>query len=155
MRQEDLRGKGPVFTVAADVALQTLHDGVNPLQTEAMTRALGGLKAAANLPKLFPGGKVGKGDVQLGALHVHVHPDQPLLLRQGEACLDGVVKEVADNAAQVYFRKLQLHGDVGVGVDRNALGFCQGDFGIQDGVRHGVAGFDDGVHRAEVRVQLV
>ena len=67
-----------------------------------MALALGGAEPAGDLGLFFGGGEVGKGNVQLGALHVHIHPDQPLLLRQSKAGLDGVVEKVSDNAAYTF-----------------------------------------------------
>lgn len=100
----------------------------------------------------FRGGEVGKGDVQLGALHIHVYPDQAPIFRQGQAGLDGVVKEVAENAAQVQLRHLQFHRDVGVHLDGDALGLGQGGLAVQDRVGHGVAGLHHGVHGVQIRV---
>ena len=120
-----------------------------------MALALGGAEAAAQLWQLLSGGEIGEGNVQLGVFHIHIDPDKPSFLRQGQAGLNGVVKEVADDAAQVNFRGLELHGDMGVGYHLNALGLCQGDLGIQNGVRHGVAGFDNGVHGGQILIKKV
>ena len=47
-------------------------------------------------------------------LHVHVNTNQALFRWELHACFNGIVKEIADDAAQVDFRDGQLHGDMGV-----------------------------------------
>ena len=120
-----------------------------------MSGSLGGGKPPPELVLFAGGGKVGKADVELGAFHVHVDADQALILRQGKACLDGIVKEIAQNDAEVQLRHAQFDRDVGVRLHRDLPRLCQGDLAVQDGVRHGIAGLDDGVHRVQVGVQLV
>ena len=74
-----------------------------------------------------------------GPLHIHVHPDHPLFLRQGHACLHGVIEQVADDAAQVQLRHFQLHRDVSVHLRRDVPGTRKGNFAVENGVGHGVA----------------
>lgn len=153
--EQNLGGEGAVLAVAADVPAQPLHNGVDAHQPEAVALPLCGGEQPAHLFQLLPGGEIGEGDVELGVLDVHVHPDEPPLLGQVEAGLDGVVKEVAQNAAQVDLRRLQPHRDTGVRHHLDALGPGQGDLGVEDGVGHGVAGLDDRVHGGQVLVQQV
>ena len=42
-----------------------------------------------------------------------------------------------------------------VGLHRDAARFGEGYLAVQNGVRHSVAGFDDGVHGVQIGVQLV
>ena len=52
----------------------------------------------------------------------------------GGHSLDGVVKEVAQDAAQIQLRHGQLHRNVGVHVDRDIPGLGQGNFAVENGV---------------------
>ena len=152
---QDLGGEGAVLTVAAEIPVQLFDDVVDAHQPEAVARPLGGGKPPADL-FLFGGGrKVGKADVELGAFHVHIHPDEAPVLRQSQACLDGVVEQIAQDDAEVQFGHPQFDRDVGVRLHRDVPGLGQRDLAVEDGVRHGVAGLDDGIHRVQVGVQLV
>ena len=95
-----------------------------------MALPLGGGEPPAHLFPLAAGGQVGKGDVQLAALHVHVNANHPLPFGQLLAGLDGVVKEVAQNHAQIQVRDGQLHRDVGVRPHGDALGLGQGNLAV-------------------------
>ena len=66
-----------------------------------MAVTLGGLEQLANLHQLLCGSEVCKGDIELGTLHIHVHPDLPLVFREGHTGLDGIIKEVADDTAKI------------------------------------------------------
>ena len=101
LRDQNLRGEGAILGIAAEIPIQALYNTVNPNQAEASPFSLGGAEAAANFRELLSGGEVGKGDVELGILHVHVDPDQALLLRKLQAGFHGVVKEIAQDAAQI------------------------------------------------------
>ena len=108
--QEDLRGEGPLLAGPAQVPAQPLHHAVDAQEPEAVAAPLGGGKAAAGLCQLPAGGEVGKGDVQLAALHVHVQADQPLAFGQLDAGLDGVVEEVAQDDTLDRVLDGQLYG---------------------------------------------
>ena len=73
---------------------------------------LGGPEPAVGLGQLLPGGEIGEGDIKLGPLHVHVHPDEPLVLRQCGTGIHGIIEKIAQDAAQVDFGCPQLHGNV-------------------------------------------
>ena len=120
-----------------------------------MALPLGGAKALAHLGKLARGGEVGEGDVELGALHVHIHPDEPLLGGQSQAGLHGVVKEVAQDDAQVQLGHGELHRDVGVHMHRDVPGLGQRNLTVQNGVCHGIARLHHCVHGVQVRVQQI
>ena len=120
-----------------------------------MALPLGGAEAAAQLLQLARGGEVGKGEVELAALHGDVHPDEAPLRRQGQAGLDGVIEQVPQNDAQVQLRDMQLHGNAGIRLHRDVLGPGQGNFAVQNGVGHGVAGLDHRVHGVQVSLQLI
>ena len=120
-----------------------------------MPLALGAAEQPSLLLHFLPGGKIGEGDVELGVFHIHIDPDEALILRQLHAGLNGVVEEIAEDAAEVNFRGLQPDGDVGIRRYLDALRLCKGDFGVQDGVGHGIAGLDDRVHGLQVGVQQV
>ena len=68
MRQQNLGGEGAVLAVAAQIAVQPLHDGVDTHQPGAMVLTFGSVEPTGNLGLFFGGGEVGKGDVQLGTL---------------------------------------------------------------------------------------
>ena len=70
--------------------------------------------------------------------HIHIDPDEALVLRQLHAGLNGVVEEIAEDAAEIDLRGLQPDGDVGIRHYLDALCLCKGDFGVQDGVGHGI-----------------
>lgn len=63
LRQQDLSRKRPILAVAADVAVQPLHDRVDPDEAETMAFALGAAEQAALLLQLLPAGEVGKGNI--------------------------------------------------------------------------------------------
>ena len=120
-----------------------------------MPLALRGAEAPSGLFQLLSGGEVCEGDIKLRALHVHVHADEPVLFRQGHARFNGIIEEIAENAAEIELRHFELYGNVRVGLHRDAARFGEGYLAVQNGVRHGVAGFDDGVHGVQIGVQLV
>ena len=84
-----------------------------------MIAALCAAEQTAQLRELFSGSEVGEGYVQLGVLHIHIDPDEALLRRQMLACFDGVIEQVADNAAQVQLGERQLHWDENIRYDLN------------------------------------
>lgn len=73
-------------------------------------------KRPPGLFQLLSGGEVCEGDIKLRALHVHVHADEPVLFRQGHACFNGIIEEIAENAAEIELRHFELYGDVRVGL---------------------------------------
>ena len=155
LRKQYFGGERAVLAVAADVPVQPLHDGVDADKTEAMPLALGAAEQPSLLLHFLPGGKIGEGDVELGIFHIHIDPDEALVLRQLHAGLNGVVEEIAEDAAEIDLRGLQPDGDVGIGRDLDALRLCKGDLGVEDGVGHGIAGLDDRVHGLQIGVQQV
>lgn len=122
-------------------------------QPQAVARSLGAAEKFSHLGQFFPGSEVGHGNIELGVLHVHIDADTPLLRGQKHAGLNGVIKEIAQDAAQVQLGEAEPQGDVRVRRDRNALGPGQGNLGVQDGVGHGVACFEHRVHGVQIRVQ--
>ena len=120
-----------------------------------MPLALGAAEQPALLLHFLPGGKIREGDVELGVFHIHIDPDQALVLRQPHTGLDGIVKEIAEDAAEVDLRGAQPDGNVRIGHDPYPLRLRQRNFGIEDGIGHGVACLDDRVHGLQVGVQQV
>ena len=117
--KKDLRGKGTVLGVSADVALQPFHNGINAHKAHTVIALFGAGKASGNLFQLTCSGEVGKGNIQLGILHVHIHTDQPFIRGQRQTGLDGIVKEIADDAAKIQLRQAELYGNMGIGNDLN------------------------------------
>ena len=74
--------------------------------------------------------EIGKGEVELGVFHVHIYPDKAFVRGKFQACLNGVVKEIADDGAQVQFRYLQGKGDLGLRQDRDVSRSGQGNFAV-------------------------
>ena len=70
LRQEDLRGEGPLLAGPAQVPAQPFHHAVDAQEPEAVAAPLGGGKAAAGLFQLPAGGEVGKGDVPVSYTHL-------------------------------------------------------------------------------------
>ena len=120
-----------------------------------MALPLGGAESLSHLGKLTRGSKVGEGDVELGALHVHIHPDEPLLGGQGQAGLHGVVKEVAQDDAQVQLGHGEFHRDVGVHMHWDVPGLGQRNLTVQNGIGHGVARLHHRIYGVQVRVQQI
>jgi len=122
LRNENFRGESTVLGVAAEVAVQAFNDGIDPHQAKAVAIALGGLEHLSYLLQLLGSGEVCERNVQLRTLHIHVHTDHALVLRQFLAGFDGIVKEIADDAAQVQLGHFQLYGDMGITLDGDTLG---------------------------------
>ena len=93
-----------------------------------MTFSLGAAEKSTFLFQLLICGEVGEGNIELGALHIHIDTNEPLFLRQLHTCFDGIVKKIADDAAQINLRGFQLDGNMGIRNHRNTLGLCQRDF---------------------------
>ena len=123
-----------------------------------MTFAFGGGKPFADLRLLSLRCEIGERDVQLCVFHFHVHPDLPPVLRQSHACLDGIVKQIPDDNAQINLRQPQLYRNIGVGDHVNMLCPCNGNLAVQYCVGHAVAGFDDSIYSSQVlfqRIQII
>ena len=91
----------------------------------------------------------------MGALHIHIDTNEPLFLRQLHTCFDGIVKKIADDAAQINLRGFQLDGNMGIRNHRNTLGLCQRDFCVQNRIRHGITCLDNRIHGSQIFVQQV
>ena len=66
-----------------------------------MSVAFSAAEQFALLLHLLTGSKVGKGNVELGIFHIHIYTDYPLTRRELHARFDGIVKEIANDAAQI------------------------------------------------------
>ena len=120
-----------------------------------MALALGGGEPPGKFCLLLAGREVGERDVELGAFHIQIHPDEALGFGQGGAGIHGVVEQVAEDAAEVQLAHLQPDRDVGIDLHRNVPALREGDLAVEDGIRHGVARLDRKVHGVQVGVQLV
>ena len=89
-----------------------------------MALPLGGPDPAVGLRQLLPGGEIGEGDIELCALHIHIYPDEPLLLGQLRTGIHSVIKKVAQDAAEVKLTHFQFDRDMGIDLHRDisALG---------------------------------
>ena len=104
LRKQYFGGKRSILAAPADISVQPLHDGIDPHQAEAMTIALGAAEQLTLLWHFLPGGKICEGNIELGVFHIHIYTDEALILWQLHAGLDGIVKEIADDAAQIDLR---------------------------------------------------
>ena len=68
--QHNLCRKRPVLAVPGKVTAVAGNDFINPYQPETMPFPLRCLKNPAAFCALLSGGKIGKGDIKLGSLHV-------------------------------------------------------------------------------------
>ena len=67
--------------------------------------------------QLFTRSKIRKRDIELRIFHIHIDTDQPLLLRKLLAGLDGIVKKISQDTAEIDLRGFQFQRNMGVGND--------------------------------------
>lgn len=60
-----------------------------------------------------------------GCFHIHIDTDHPLLFRKCKACFDGIVKKIANDAAQVNFGHLELDRNVRIDMNIDILCTCR------------------------------
>ncbi len=106
LRNQYLGGKRAVLAVAVDIAVKALDDRVHPDKPKAVSLALCGLESSVLLYLLFGRGQVGKRNIKLCALHVHINTYDTLVLGQSKARFYGVIKKISDYYAQIKLRGL-------------------------------------------------
>ncbi len=111
--------------------------------------------ARRSFSSFFPAVKFSEGNIKLRALHVHVHADEPVLFRQSHARFNGIIEEIAENAAEIELHILSFTGMCASACTVMPRDLARDILLFKNGVRHGVAGFDDGVHGVQIGVQLV
>ena len=120
-----------------------------------MALALGGDKTARKLFLLFSCREIGEGDIELCALHIHIYPDEPLLLGQLRTGIHGVIKKVAQDAAEVKLTHFQFDRDMGIDLHRDISALGKGYLAVDDGISHGVAGFYSQINSVQVGIQCI
>ena len=156
LRQQNLRGEGAVLGVATQVAARSLDDLVDVDQPETVPLVgFGGAEAPTDLALLAARGSVGERDVQLRALHAHIHANHAIGFRQPVVGLDRVVEQVAEDAAQIEFRNAQLDRNMGVHAHVDAMRLCKRHLAAQNRVGHRIAGLDRGIQRLELGIETV
>lgn len=79
------------------------NDVLNAGKSEAVPQTLCCCKNAAEFAELFLRGEICERDIEPAALHVHINTDEPVLRRKSHACIDCIVEQISENAAQVNF----------------------------------------------------
>ena len=120
-----------------------------------MSFALGTAKQRSFLFHLLTGCKVGKGNIELCIFHIHIHTDQALVRRELHACLNGIIKEIPNDAAQINFRGLQLDGNVCICYDLNFFRFRKRDLGIENSIGHRITSLDNRINGSQIFVEQI
>ena len=101
------------------------NDIFNAGKPETVSQTLCCCKNAAEFAELFLRGEICKRDIEPAAIHVHINTDEPVLRRESHACIDCIVEQISENAAQVNFGYFKFHGNMCINADIDFPCFCK------------------------------
>ena len=81
LRKQYFSCKRSVLAIAADISIESFHNRIYANKTETVSVAFCAAEQLTFLFHFLTGCKVGKGNVELGILHIHIYTDHTLILR--------------------------------------------------------------------------
>lgn len=130
-----------------------VHNGLCPVQAEAVCTGLPRPEEGANLLLLLPGA-VEKIEIE----HIALHPQrkaEEFFTSRAPAALDGIVQQIPDDNAQLQIGERQLRRQIGLRRHGDPGGAGLRELGRKNGIDGHIAGLEQGVDRLQAPVQLL
>ena len=86
-----------------------------------MTVTFGGVETVANLCEFLRRREIGKRDIKLCVLHIHIYTDKSLFFGQSHTCINGVIEKVSYDNAQIKLAHFQFYGNMCIHLYRYAF----------------------------------
>ena len=145
--------KHPIPYLEPAYAAMLVHNGLCPVQAEAVCTGLPRPEEGANLLLLLPGA-VEKIEIE----HIALHPQrkaEEFFTSRAPAALDGIVQQIPDDNAQLQIGERQLRRQIGLRRHGDPGGAGLRELGRKNGIDGHIAGLEQGVDRLQAPVQLL